>query len=303
MIFNEIYSTYFNVVAKILRKAVEKPITINELRCIVNEYAYGESMLQLEPMLKEGKWQLLQEDGTSVLNHAPNMPLTLLQKRWLKAVAGDTRIRLFDNSWPELEGVEPLFNLTDYHVFDKYNDGDPYDDAIYRENFQTILKAVRGQKLLQVRMCSNKGNPVTMLILPQRLEYSEKDDKFRLLGQVGNHENTINIARIKHCELWQGAFTPPQLEPQLTEQATVVFELEDRRNALERVLLHFAHFQKVTERLAGERYRCSITYDVADEKEMVIRILSFGPMVKVVAPDNFVKLIRERLLKQKSCGL
>ena len=40
-----------------------------------------------------------------------------------------------------------------------------------------------------------------------------------------------------------------------------------------------------------------------DETEMVIRLLSFGPMVKVIAPESFVDLIKKRLVDQKSCGL
>ncbi len=41
-------------------------------------------------------------------------------------------------------------------------------------------------------------------------------------------------------------------------------------------------------------------YDKDDETEMVIRILSFGPMIKVVQPEHFINLIKERLRKQKS---
>ena len=40
-----------------------------------------------------------------------------------------------------------------------------------------------------------------------------------------------------------------------------------------------------------------------DETEIVIRVLSFGPMIKVIAPEHFENLIKERLIKQKSCGL
>ena len=78
--------------------------------------------------------------------------------------------------------------------------------------------------------------------------------------------------------------------------------MDDRRNTPERVLMHFAHFEKQAERLADGRYRVTILYDFDDETEMVIRILSFGPTVRVTAPDNFVSLMRERLIKQKSCG-
>ena len=50
-------------------------------------------------------------------------------------------------------------------------------------------------------------------------------------------------------------------------------------------------------------YATSIDYDKNDETEIVIRILSFGQMEKVVEPNSFVDLIKDRLLKQKSCGL
>lgn len=40
-------------------------------------------------------------------------------------------------------------------------------------------------------------------------------------------------------------------------------------------------------------------YDESDETEMVIRLLSFGPMIKVIEPLEFKQLIRQRLKKQK----
>ena len=66
--------------------------------------------------------------------------------------------------------------------------------------------------------------------------------------------------------------------------------------------MHFAHFQKQAEKLDENRYKITITYDKDDETEIVIRILSFGPMVKVTAPQSFVDLIKQRLISQKSCG-
>lgn len=86
------------------------------------------------------------------------------------------------------------------------------------------------------------------------------------------------------------------------EKRTMGFELIDERNALERVLMHFAHFEKQVEKAGENRYLVRVTYDKDDETEMLIRILSFGPMLKVTGPDSFVALIKERLLKQKSCG-
>ena len=63
--------------------------------------------------------------------------------------------------------------------------------------------------------------------------------------------------------------------------------------------MHFAHFEKQAERLDDRHYRVQITYNEEDETEVLIRILGFGPVVRVKSPDDFVKLIKDRLQKQK----
>lgn len=39
-------------------------------------------------------------------------------------------------------------------------------------------------------------------------------------------------------------------------------------------------------------------YNKSDETEMVIRILSFGPLLRVQEPAGFIELLRKRLQKQ-----
>ena len=70
-----------------------------------------------------------------------------------------------------------------------------------------------------------------------------------------------------------------------------------------RVLLHFAHFEKQCERLSDNRYRLHLKYYENDETELVIRILSFGPLVEVIGSESFKRLIIEKLKKQLNCGL
>jgi len=84
---------------------------------------------------------------------------------------------------------------------------------------------------------------------------------------------------------------------------TVTAEITDERNTLERAMLHFAHFEKQVKRIDERRYLLCLRYYESDETELVIRMLSFGPYIKVLAPDRFVSLMRERLIAQKSCGL
>lgn len=115
---------------------------------IIREQAFSESILAVEPALLSGRYPFLFPDGTSRLKHAPTMPLTLLEKRWLKAVLLDPRVRLFECGIEGLEEVEPLFTSEDVRVFDRYGDGDPYQDETYIANFRLILSALKERRPL-----------------------------------------------------------------------------------------------------------------------------------------------------------
>ena len=72
MIFHEIYSVYYQTVAKILKAALDHPLKQDEICKIIGEYAFSESVLSIEPALREQKWQLLKSDGkTMVKIHLP----------------------------------------------------------------------------------------------------------------------------------------------------------------------------------------------------------------------------------------
>ena len=303
MIFSELYGVYYKTVASILKAAVDHPLQENEINQIVEKHAFGESMLTIPAALKEGKWQLLRDNGTTPLNHAPAIPLTLLQKRWLKAIMHDPRIQLFTDEPLDFPDVEPLFLQEDIYIFDKYVDGDDYKDPSYIRDFRLIMDAIQNQYPLTVAISNKNGVPIKRVVMPEYLEYSEKDDKFRLIGAGNRFGNTINLGRIVSCErcLDPEALTQKKNNP--IRPRSVTFELYDKRNAMERVLLHFAHFEKRAEKIDDGHYKVTIYYDKDDETEIVIRVLSFGPMLKVIAPKHFVGLIKQRLLDQKSCEL
>lgn len=43
---------------------------------------------------------------------------------------------------------------------------------------------------------------------------------------------------------------------------------------------------------------CEISYDIMEETELLIRILSFGPVVEVLGPERMRKQIRQRIARQ-----
>ena len=302
MIFNEIYSAYYNTVAKIIASIINGNADEKTINKIIDENAFGESMLTVLPSLKGEKWQLVKADMTTPIQRIPTMPLTTIQKQWLKSISLDPRIKLFGIEFDGLDDVEPLFTSEDYCFYDKYMDGDPYEDEAYIERFRTILSALNEKRPLKIQMVNRKGNIVSMTVMPQHLEYSEKDDKFRLVTAGRRAVATVNLAKIMRCSHYKG-------EKQLISHErdvkydTVTVKLLDERNALERFMLHFAHFEKQVEKLNRKHYLIRIKYAHDDEPEMVIRILSFGPLVEVIESEDFRNLVIEKLKNQKNCGL
>ncbi len=299
VIFNEIYGAYYNAVSHILREAVEAPINMERIRAISQKYAFSESVVPIENAIKNQSWQLILPDGSTPIKHKPQIPLTQLQLRWLKAISLDDRIKLFDCHFDQPDDIEPLFTDDDYCVFDRYSDGDNYEDEGYINRFQLILSAIQERRLLDITLRNKKGNELFFTVMPEMLEYSEKDDKFRLLISGSRTADIINLGRITECSLHEGEFKAEKSKNHTGRIRRLTLELVDERNALERVMLHFSHFEKTAEKLDDKRYRLIISYEQNDETEMLIRVLSFGPLVRVTAPDRFIGMIQNRLRRQK----
>ncbi len=301
MIFNEIYSAYYNAVAKIISAITSGNADEKSLNKIVEENAFGESIFSILPSLKSEKWQLVNSDLTTPLNHIPTMPLTLMQKQWLKAISLDPRIKLFDVEFESLDDVEPLFTPDDYYIYDKYGDGDPYEDEKYIERFKTILIAMKTKQNIKIEMVNRKGNTVYSRCVPERIEYSEKDDKFRIVTSGCRFIKTVNLARITKCKIYSGDTTLVST-PDEAKYETITLKVSEERNTLERSLMHFAHFEKRAEKI-DDHYLLHIKFNRDDEPEIVIRVLSFGPTVEVLGSENFKQLIINKLKSQKSCEL
>ena len=297
MLFSEIYGSYFQVVAAILAEATEGCLTDRRMTELIHEKAFAESNLSIPSALKGNDWPLLDTSLHAVTHNLPTTPLTMLEKRWLKALLQDPRIALFDPDTSGLEDIAPLYKPDTFVFFDRYTDGDPYADITYIENFKTVLRAIREKKALRVRFRGHTGIRHSFVCFPYRLEYSAKDDKFRLLSRGKRNTHTINMARIRSCGILEPHEVAETCQPQ-EQTCELALLLHDERNGLERVLLHFSHFEKETQRLDDRLYQIRLWYDKDDETELLIRVLSFGPVLEVVSPNAFIELIKHRLSKQ-----
>lgn len=296
MIFSEIHSVYYHTVAKILTAALQETVTEKDLQKQVEQHAFSESVLTILPALKSGKWQLMREDLSPVLYQAPKRPLSLLEKRWLKSLYDDPRMRLFADELPAMEDIEPLFTREDYTVYDQYADGDPFTDESYIRNFRRIRQAIKEKRPVIISMVNRRGAEKSFRFYPIGFEYSLKDDKIRVLAEKCMYHQ-FNLARILHVDFYVGD-GPWRTRKKVDRKKELVLEITDERNALERAMLHFAHLEKQAERVDEQHYLLKLKYYASDETELVIRVLSFGPLVKVLEPESFVQLIKKRLRVQ-----
>ena len=323
MLFHEIYGTYFSVIAAILKKAETGTMTRKDLLRITSDRAFGESILTIPDALTDGTWPLLDEELKTCLRHAPSVPVTALQLRWLKTILNDPRVRLFapdearsasgesgaagrasaESLQQVLKDVEPLYDPRDIIYFDRNGNPDPFEDPDYIGKFRTVLFALRAKKSLHIRYAGSSREHEGIFI-PLYLEYSEKDDQFRLRAAAASKTGsgmrgqcTLRMASILQCSIVGSSGTDTGSSDS-AERRSVTLELTDERNALERALLHFSDLEKETTALGENRYRIRLLYYAEVESEILIRILSFGPMIRVISPESFVKKIRDRIDRQ-----
>lgn len=316
-LFHEIYGSYYTVVAHILAKAGQGGITFAEMEDIVKQYAFTDTAFHLLPHLTSGEWDLLEyRDGRyhSKLEGADTRyPLTTLQKQWLKALLQDLRLPLFLTGGELAEAneilaeIEPLFEEKNFHTFDAARDNDDYASALYRQNFAAVLGAIHNKTTLLVHYQKGKGGHMETTILPVRMLYSAKDDKFRVIaGELRKNRvapTLLNMARIqriapgkKDMPLW---FNPGTLLEKAAATSTVELAIFSERNAVERTMLQFAFCDKQTRYDEKENcHICQISYEKSEETELLIRILSFGPVVKVLGPPAFLQLVTQRVRQQ-----
>lgn len=319
-LFSEIYGAYFAAVGRILE---DEQISEAEIQRIIHETAFRDSILFLPQKLRpesEESWGLLRRNANGTLsritNHAPPQFVTLMQKRWLKAKLSDPKMRLFlsDEALQLLDralaDVSPLYPAGVFRYFDIFSDGDPFERESYRTAFRRILSAIHDNAVLEISYISGKGRTMRGVFLPLKMEYSRKNDKFRVyccrIGQNGIQGNgLLNVGRITGIRKTRRIFPNEGLAEEVFRRRRcsepVVVRISEERNGIERFMMEFASYEKHTERDEQSR-TCTVKlwYDIQDETEVLIRLLGFGPVLEILAPSAFRAQAAERVAKQSA---
>lgn len=317
-LFSEIYNSYYTSISKIIDKSQEKEISNKEIEEIIKKIAFEESHLFIMPKIKSKTWDFFDENNKPKIENKTTYPLTKLQKMWLCSIFNDDRIKLFfENThiknikeYFEKNEIKPLFNQEDFYYFDQFKFGDNYLDEKYILNFKKVIKAIKSKEVLYIEYNSNKDKEIKGDFRVIKIEYSEKNNRHRVYAVkiVESKEKNVyllNIDGIKKIDKGNESYEKDILFEKYIDynisKKPIVLEISNERNALERFMVQFSSFNKKTHYDTQKRkHICYIYYNKSLETEILIQILSFGPLVKVIGHEKFLKEFKLRISKQKS---
>lgn len=300
MIFNEVYSAYYKAVKEMLKYAAKNELNKELIYKIINEVAFEESSLSIVPSMEKEEWQVITSELKTPIKNDSSLCLTGIERAWIKTVLKDPRAVLFNSEKETKEKIsdeEILFSEEDTVFFDRYTDGDDYASEEYIANFKTVLRALKEKKKLRISFISGKGQVKKGLYTPIKIEYSDKEDKFRLICKANGTLYTVNIARIVNCGLSNESFSDKVKGLELSLK-TVVFDIINERKTLERAMMKFSHYKKEVEKIGDNTYRVVLEYDKYEETDMLIQLMSFGSYINVISPIKIKKEISKRLKRQ-----
>jgi len=306
-IFSEIYGESFKTMHRLLNELENGSLNAKEIRDIV--YRNIQDPIMAEEFIKKIKdWDIVYRDNESGLfssevSMLPDLPLTNIEKRWMKAIFNDPKMSIFGLTDSGLEDVEPLYQQDTFVYYDMNGDGDNFGDKTYRQALQNVMYGIEFALPIKVTYTTRGGKSITVMCMPRDIEFSQKDNKLRVLASSVKEKETdtvqeviINVDSIASCEVYKGkANIEYNIEPDL---CNLIIRIKDERNALERITLSFSGFEKQVDMIGDNLYEMQVVYNKNDELEMLIRILSFGPLVEILKPSELRQMIKERIEKQ-----
>jgi predicted DNA-binding transcriptional regulator YafY len=332
-LFHEVYNRYVLLLYEMLRKSQSSDgLTWDDIRRLVSGKGFFYENIQFEEAVtgrtKSGgpAGETMGNAGLLVLENgyyvtpfgkaAERITPTLLERRWLKTILTDPRARLFLSEslleeldrW--LEPVEPLFDFT-HVMFRNYRvNGDPYHDPAYARKFRTILRAVQERQWLELVNITPAGKKYVSRLIPYRLEYSIKDDVFRICGGVDEPDGGMKIVSIRLSRIRQAVLLDIGAAREKDERLLkmlqakrapekAVLEIHNDRNGFERFLHFFSNYSRIAryDEVSG-KLMVELEYYDFDESELLISILAMGPILKVMGPERLRSKVIERLRKQ-----
>ena len=329
MIYHRIYNQYFHAVEMLVRRLLHSPKSKDNAteRAISKLPIHDRFRKLLRVFVETHLHDIIHSNGDMPYladDVLADYPMSLPERRWLKAVSLDPRVQLFDVDWSGLDGVEPMYEPDDIFYFDQQNTSDPWSDPTYIRNFRRILEAFHQGRQLFISWINRNGDLDHAVCTPELLEYDRYEDKMRLMARADDRLIAIVLGRVQSCEycddenddateLHTDRILPEENHLQAMQEArdsvrrdedavmpVLALRITDVHQVLERTLAIFGHYQKkdfVCEE--GNRYDLEIYLDPYDEPDDIVdAVLSLGPYVELLGPQDFVASLESRFAQQ-----
>lgn len=236
------------------------------------------------------------------------LPLTKIEIQWLKYCVNSSKAKLFleENQLSKLKEIFtveendlPISSINYYDKFKSHNE--IADTDIYIDNFKKIVKAFTDEKVVKINYKSVNNSTRTVNI--GLLEYSNKDDKFRIHCKKENSVSIYNLEKINSVEILSDSYDKNLAEKNiknyiLNQRKEITLEFTNVKNIPDRLLTEFTPWEKLCTRL-DDRYNVTIKYDKQDSLEIVTRLLPYGKNIKILNDTGNVKSELENRIKKQ----
>ena len=75
----------------------------------------------------------------------------------------------------------------------------------------------------------------------------------------------------------------------------IILQVKDERSAMERFFMSFSSYERYARVIEKDVYEIELYYYSFQKEEIIRKIISLGPYVKVKSPENIVETIMERI--------
>lgn len=299
--YHELYGKYYQIIHNLLN---EGPKTEQEIEDYIRKYGFEESFLYLNADMLVNSYHLFEKKGDlyyPVVKHKLPKVYTREQIAWVRLMLNDDKTRFFlsnekINEYKVKFRSRPLYDVSKYLY--QYQDKDK-DEAEGKNIYvyHRIINAIRDNLNMQIVYVTNRDHFTKKIVAPYKFEYSMQDQKIRLLAIEYNKKGKpirlihIRLSSIKHIDYVdreEAVDFEHFLNMELLAEP-LILEVYPELNGIERVFIELSNYKR--ESVFDKEKQCAIMkvyYEKSDELDLVIKMLSFGKIVKIIS-DGFIK--------------
>lgn len=317
-LFNDYKNRYYRCIQNIINDIYNgEKYTKQDIRRILQD-AYLEQEFVLVDEFVNGKFFELEGDFAK-LRIDSNIPIRLndLEIAYLKMFVEDEEFNkvldeeILTKLKQKLDKIDSL-NYNQYwerESIDKF--GDNLDNLEFRNKIIILEKAILNNKFIKYYSKNRKGDVFEdKIAYPYKIEYSIKNNKYRLIVFGDNRAIKINIDSITKIEILEDKdFSlkdkPISQDEKIKEfinnkkniDEPIVLKIEDNKNTLDRCFNLFSAYDKRYYYDDNNNLILNIYYHDFDEAEIVRDILSLGKSVIVLESKKIRDKVVGRILR------